>query len=99
MYKRISALLTLMMVAAMLLTACGSEPATSTAVPPAATNTTAAAPAAPTNTPAAAPAAPTNTAAAPAAGTGNVQIIWFAWPPCQALTDLSKTFPGGNVDV
>ena len=30
---------------------------------------------------------------------GKLQVIWFAWQPCQALTDLSKTFPGGAVDV
>ena len=30
---------------------------------------------------------------------GKLQVIWFAWQPCQALTDLSKTFPGGEVDV
>lgn len=30
---------------------------------------------------------------------GNLQVIWFAWQPCQALTDLSKKFPGGSVDV
>jgi multiple sugar transport system substrate-binding protein len=41
------------------------------------------------------PAAPPPTAAAPAA----LQVIWFGWQPCQVLTDLSRGFPGGAVDV
>jgi multiple sugar transport system substrate-binding protein len=96
----------------MLLSACGGETATNTPVAapptdttapaaPAATNTTA--PAAPAATDTAAPAAPaaTNTTAAGTGATGNakIQVIWFAWQPCQALTDLSKTWPGGTVDV
>ena len=82
-------------------------PATNTAAPAAATNTTAPAAATNTTAPAAAtdttaPAAATNTTASGSTGaTGNakIQVIWFAWQPCQALTDLSKTFPGGSVEV
>jgi len=88
MLKRMMALLAFVTIATML-AACGGETApTATPVPAAAaTNTTA-------------PAAATNTSA-PSGNTGGakLQVIWFAWQPCQALTDLSKNFPGGSVEV
>ena len=104
MSKRLILLIAMLMLATSVLTACGGDNPTATPVPPAATDTPVAA--APTNTTAAA--APTDTAAAPAAtntaapaagASGNLQVIWFAWQPCQALTDLSKKYPGGTVDV
>ncbi|MDQ6695304.1 MAG: extracellular solute-binding protein, partial [Chloroflexota bacterium] len=30
---------------------------------------------------------------------GKLQVIWFAWPPCDALGQLVKGFPGGQVEV
>jgi len=88
MLKRMMALLAFVTIATML-AACGGETApTATPVPAAAaTNTTA-------------PAGATNTTA-PSGNTGGakLQVIWFAWQPCQALTDLSKNFPGGSVEV
>ncbi len=90
-------------------TATPVPPAATTAPVAAATDTTAPVAAAPTDTTAPVTAAPTDTtapAAAPTdtAGTGStggakLQVIWFAWQPCQALTDLSKNFPGGTVEV
>jgi multiple sugar transport system substrate-binding protein len=52
--------------------------------------------------PAAAPAATEASAAtaAPAtSGGGNLQVIWFAWPPCQALDELVKTYKDATVEV
>jgi len=104
-------LLALVMVLVPFLAACGgttptdtpvAAPTNTTAAAAAApTNTTAPAAAAPTNTTAPAAAAPTNTTAAGSTGTkkGNLQVIWFDWAPCQALTGLSKNFPEANVEV
>jgi multiple sugar transport system substrate-binding protein len=105
MSRRLTALMALVLVLVPLLAACGTETPTATAVPPAATKTTVPLAPAATDTPAA-PAA-TDTVAAPAAtnttasttGNAKLQVIWFAWQPCQALTDLSKKYPGGTVDV
>ena len=106
MLKRIFSFVALLACVAPLLAGCDTGgAATATAVPVAPTNTTAPV-MAPTNT--AAPVmAPTNTTApamadTPTTGTvskGKLQLIWFAWPPCQALTDLSKKFPGADVEV
>src|SRR4051794_33132763 len=62
--------------------------ATDTTAPVAAATDTTAPVAAATDTTAPV-AAPTDTAAASTGG-GSLQVIWFAWAPCQALTDLSK---------
>src|SRR3954454_594399 len=65
---------------------------TGTTAAAAPTHTNAAA-APPTDPPAAAaPTDPAATAGSPGSG-GNLQVIWFAWQPCQALTDLSKKYP------
>src|SRR5690242_1371051 len=93
MLKRMMALLALFTIGTTLLAACGGEAApTATAIPAAATNTSAP------------PAAATNTSATSgntggATGNANIQVIWFDWQPCQALTSLSKNFPGGTVQV
>jgi multiple sugar transport system substrate-binding protein len=91
-----------------MLAACGGAAATPTAAP-AAQATTAPAPAAttapaatsaPAATTAPAATAPAEATAAPAAsGGGNLQIIWFAWQPCQALTDLVKNYKDAAVEV
>src|SRR5687768_8009001 len=90
-----------------LLAACGAQAPTS----PAAEATSAPAPTTapePTEAPTEAPAvteAPTEApeaevTAAPAAGAGgNLQIIWFAWQPCQALGELVKDYPDATVEV
>jgi multiple sugar transport system substrate-binding protein len=75
----------------------GSEPTAAPAAEP--TAAPAAEPtAAPAAEPTAAPAAePT---AAPTAGDKPaLQIIWFAWQPCQALTDLVTDYPDAAVTV
>ncbi|GAB4475230.1 MAG: extracellular solute-binding protein [Anaerolineae bacterium] len=35
----------------------------------------------------------------PAAEKPDLSIIWFAWPPCEALGALSATYPDANVTV
>lgn len=95
MYKRIMTLLAMMLVAVPLLVACGGETATPTAPAPAATATTEVS-AQPTDT--AGAAEPTDTAGV-SGEKGNLQIIWFAWPPCTDLGTLSKTFPEAEVEV
>jgi multiple sugar transport system substrate-binding protein len=109
MYKRIMALFALMLVLVPFLAACGGDTPTATPVAAPPTNTTAPVAAATdtpvpaaaaTDTPAPAAAA-TNTPASTSGGTksGKIQVIWFAWQPCQALTDLSKNFPDADVEV
>jgi hypothetical protein len=29
----------------------------------------------------------------------NLSIVWFAWPPCDLLTNLVSTYPDANVTV
>jgi multiple sugar transport system substrate-binding protein len=104
-HRWIAGLTTTLMLAT-LLAACGGAPAASqpTSAPaepaPAATE----APAAPAATEApAATAAPAATTApaepAPAGSGGELEIIWFAWQPCQALTELVKDYPDATVNV
>src|SRR5262245_28943742 len=95
-----------LMVVGTLLAACGGTPAAEspTAAPAAPAPTAAPAAAAPTAAPEAtaapaptaapqATAAPAPTAAASAGtGGGNLQVIWFAWQPCQALGELVKSY-------
>ena len=77
-------LLTLMIPA---LAACGgAATGSTTAVPPAAEQPTAATSEQPT-------------AAGTAGAGGNLQLIWFAWQPCQALTDLVKQYKDASVEV
>jgi multiple sugar transport system substrate-binding protein len=104
-------LVALMMIGVLLAACGGTTPAVQpTAAAPAAEPTTAAPAAEPTAAPAAeptaAPAAEPTAApaaeptAAPTGGTGgNLQIIWFAWQPCQALGELVKTYPDATVEV
>jgi multiple sugar transport system substrate-binding protein len=103
-YKRFALMVALLIVAVPFLAACGGETPTATPVP-VPTNTTAPV-AAPTDTTAPV-AAPTDTTA-PAAATAttggsssgkSLQVIWFDWAPCQALTNLSKSFPDATVSV
>jgi len=101
-YKRLALMVALLIVAVPFLTACGGDNPTATPVP-APTSTTASV-AAPTNTVAAA--APTATTAAESTATSgtsgankSLQVIWFDWAPCQALTNLVKDFPDATVSV
>jgi multiple sugar transport system substrate-binding protein len=87
-YKRIMALVALLIVAVPFLAACGGESPTPTQV---------AAPTATTATSTDAPTATTGTSGN--TGDKKLQAIWFAWAPCQALGELSKKFPGASVDV
>jgi multiple sugar transport system substrate-binding protein len=57
---------------------------------------------APTAAPAATSASAATSAPAATAAPGNkpqLSIIWFAWQPCQALTDYVKTYPDADVSV
>src|SRR5690348_15106116 len=103
-FRWLGGLIALLMLG-MLLAACGgaAAPAAAPTAAPAAE-----APAAPDATTApAATAAPEATAAAPAATAapaasgsgGNLQIIWFAWQPCQALGELVKSYKDAAVEV
>ena len=47
----------------------------------------------PADTDTTAPAAATNTTAPAATGGGNLQVIWFAWQPCQALDRPRRELP------
>jgi multiple sugar transport system substrate-binding protein len=104
-YKRFALMVALLIIAVPFLAACGGDNPTATPVP-APTNTTAPV-AAPTDTtaPVAAATDTVGTTAAATATTGSsssgksLQIIWFDWAPCQALTNLSKSFPGAAVSV
>lgn len=80
-----------------------SAPAAQPTTAPA-TSAPAAQPTAEATTAAAQPTAEATTAAAQptSASTGGkpqLSIIWFAWQPCQALTDLVKTYPDADVTV
>ncbi len=104
MSKRIATILALLVIAIPFLSACGGDTTPATAVPVANTAvppTTA--PVANTAVPATvAPTIAANTAVPPTSGTtsgGKLQVIWFAWPPCDALGQLVKGFPGGQVEV
>jgi multiple sugar transport system substrate-binding protein len=75
------------------LAACGGGGAAAPTAAPATEPT-----AAPATEPTAAPA--TEPTAAPATGDKpELQIIWFAWQPCQALTELAATYPDATVSV
>ena len=57
---------------------------------------------APTSAPAATQASAATSGPAATAAPGNkpqLSIIWFAWQPCQALTDYVKTYPDADVSV
>ncbi|MEO8288047.1 MAG: hypothetical protein ABI670_16585 [Chloroflexota bacterium] len=103
-YKRIALMVALLMVVVPFLAACGGDNPTATPVA-APTNTVGTAP--PTEaTGGTNPTATTGETSATATTGGTsggakkkMQIIWFAWAPCQALADLSKKFPDAEVDV
>lgn len=89
----------------LLIVGCAAPAAQPTTAPPtsapAAQPTAAQATSAPAAQPTAAPAtsAPAEATAAPSAGKPELSITWFAWQPCQALTDLVKTYPDATVTV
>jgi multiple sugar transport system substrate-binding protein len=93
--------LTLALAAALafvLLAAAQCQPsAPATQAPPAATE----APVAATEAPAAATEAPAAATEAPAAAGEKPQlsIVWFAWPPCEALGELASRYPDADVTV
>lgn len=100
-----------MILAGLVLAACGGEAAPTVTVAPTATTGAVTQPTGATQPTSAATAvepqhtAPPGATASPGTGAnngtkrGDISVIWFAWQPCQALTDQSKNFPGANVTV
>lgn len=90
MRRWIATLLLLPLIVGILAACGGGAPAAPTAAP------------APAAEPTAAPAPATEPTAAPAPATGGkpaLQVIWFAWQPCQAMTELVKDYPDADVTV
>ncbi len=101
-HRWISAVLLMPLLIGLLAACGGATPAAAPTAAPAAAPT--AAPAAePTAAPAAeptvAPAAEPTVAPAATGSKPALQIIWFAWQPCQALTELVKDYKDADVTV
>ncbi|MEP7198269.1 MAG: hypothetical protein ABI874_00515 [Chloroflexota bacterium] len=105
MQKRIAITIATLAVLALLVAACGTTTTPApTAAPAQPTTAPVVQPTTPPAPPTAAPVAPTAvppTAVPPTTvpAAAKLQVIWFAWQPCQALGELVKTYKTASVEV